>query len=62
MCFYRTLDKKGYKVYNLETHTVIISKDVVFQKKSIPYNYSIDKDNKMSKQTFLPAVDNTYPL
>ena len=36
--------KKGYKVYNLETKTVVVSKDVVFHEHHVPYQYSKQKD------------------
>lgn len=32
-------NKKGYKVYNIETNTEIISKDVVFHERFFPYHY-----------------------
>ena len=33
------IDKKGYKVYNLETKTVIVSKDVVFYEHHFLFHY-----------------------
>ena len=46
----------------METHTVIISKDVVFHEKFFPYHYSTDKDNKMNQQIFLAAAINDIQI
>ena len=51
--------KKGYKVYNLETKNVIVSKDVVFYEHHFPYQYSKKKEGiNLTKQIFLPACTN----
>lgn len=44
-------NKKGYKVYNMETNTEIISKDVIFHERLFPYQ--VMKSTNKVKPFFL---------
>lgn len=55
------LAKKGYKVYNLETKLVIVSKDVIFHEHFFPYQIIHDKEKKHAiGQLFLPKCSQDY--
>lgn len=44
--------QKGYKVYNLENKTVVISKDVIFHEHHFPFHQN---DDNQITQIFIPA-------
>lgn len=45
--------QKGYKLYNLKTKTVLVSRDVIFQERFFPYQYKADPT--AIHQFFLPC-------
>lgn len=52
--------QKGYKLLNLSTHKIIISRDVVFYEQHFPYHFSDTSTSPFSK-FFLPTTTNTIP-
>lgn len=51
--------QKGYKVYNLDTKTISVSRDVIFFEKRFPYHYQTHTDtSKTLPQFFLPTSTN----
>jgi hypothetical protein len=52
--------QKGYKVYNLDTKIVSVTKDVTFHEHFFPYHCNKDKENKALKQFFLPTSSDNF--
>src|SRR5688572_20772451 len=56
------MHQKGYKLYNLITKTVFVSRDVVFHERFFPFQQiHSNQFDKLLSQFFLP-IDNTEPL
>ncbi|XP_056691697.1 uncharacterized protein [Spinacia oleracea] len=49
-------NQKAYKVLNLATNTLIVSRDVIFYEKHIPFHYSPTPKQAYSTQFFLPIT------
>ncbi|KAL2932983.1 Retrovirus-related Pol polyprotein from transposon RE1, partial [Bienertia sinuspersici] len=60
--------KKGYKVLNLETNKIFISRDVIFHEHHLPFHFHSSSDSSDSSTIFLPSVtpisfsDSPFPL
>ena len=48
--------KKGYKVYNLKTKSVLVSRDVTFHEKCFPYRFK-SFEKKLLKNLFIPKTN-----
>ena len=54
-------NKIGYKIYNLETKGIIVTKDVIFHENFFPFQYLKNKKGSHKiKQIFLPAYSKEY--
>ena len=48
-----SLSQKGYKVYDLKTNVVIISKDVILYEHFFPFQYTDKKESSHFKTNFI---------
>lgn len=46
---------KGYKLYNLKTHTMFVSRDVIFYEQFFPFHFLNNTPTKPLPQFFLPT-------